>query len=143
MVPHISDQILILIAPIIEYWIVSLAFHLLDVSGWDSLEKYRVQPSAEILKKNLATKREVVETVMKMQILQTAFGYMWVRLVDGDPIIPNYAVEMREMELLWVNRLASWFGTHFAAEFMRMSGVNLGYVMYWWVYPLGQLAIGM
>ncbi|GJJ15513.1 hypothetical protein Clacol_009791 [Clathrus columnatus] len=143
VVPGVPDHITTLLSPVIEYWIVSLIFHLIDISGWEWLEGYRVQPSSEILKKNLATKREVVETVMKMQIMQTAFGYFWQTYVGGISGAPNYAAELHEMDLLWANRLARWFGTRFAAEFLRVYGKGFAYYMYWWVYPLGQLGIAM
>ncbi|KAF8575606.1 sphingosine hydroxylase [Ramaria rubella] len=143
LIPGIPDNVTTLLTPVVLYWIVSLAFHLLDISGWDWLEQYRVQPSAEILKKNLATKGEVVAAVMKMQIMQSTFGYLWAYFLGNDQGMPNYVVEMREMGALVTRWLIKAVGEDRAAQIMTEYGSQLTYYAYWWGAPLVQLALGM
>ncbi|KAF8501956.1 fatty acid hydroxylase superfamily-domain-containing protein [Hysterangium stoloniferum] len=142
-IPGVSDSITTLISPVVLYWIVSLAFHLLDISGWEWLEHYRVQPSAEILKKNLATKGEVVATVMKMQIMQTLFGYLWGYFLSGNNDQLNYTAELQETSVRVTHWLLKFFDADRVARMMAEHGTQLTYYTYWWFIPLIQLAFGM
>lgn len=72
IVPGISDQLLALLLPIAAYWILSIAFHLVDV--YDLWPQYRLHTPAELLKRNHVTKYEVVKDVIIQQIIQTMFG---------------------------------------------------------------------
>jgi len=143
LIPGVSDGVTTLLTPVILYWIVSLAFHLLDISGWDWLEQYRVQPSAEILKKNLASKGEVVAAVMKMQIMQTSFGYLWGYFLGGEETFRNHAAELRDMSTTVARWLVKALGEERATQVMTEHGSQLTYYAYWWASPLLQLALGM
>jgi hypothetical protein len=48
LIPLFSDPLLAILAPLPTYWLISLLFHLFDISNWKWLEKYRIQGSVEI-----------------------------------------------------------------------------------------------
>ncbi|PGH21443.1 hypothetical protein AJ80_03234 [Polytolypa hystricis UAMH7299] len=69
----IPDGILVLICPVVAYWVVSMFFHWIDVN--DYFSQYRLHTPAEVLKRNRVTRWEVVRDVIIQQIIQTAFGF--------------------------------------------------------------------
>lgn len=72
--PPLSDQVLLLLLPIVAYWSFSLFFHFLDTH--DLLSQYRLHTPAEVLKRNHVTRREVVRDVILQQAIQTVVGYI-------------------------------------------------------------------
>jgi len=81
LIPGISDTLLQLLLPIVAYWVVSLAFHVLDT--YDIFPQYRLHTPAEVLKRNHVSRYEVVKAVIIQQILQTATGLL---IAAMDPI---------------------------------------------------------
>lgn len=74
----LPDHLLTLAVPIIAYWSYSLFFHLLDISGWKWLDKYRIHESEEIKKKNLVGRGQVIVAVAFQQVIQTLLGLVWI-----------------------------------------------------------------
>src|SRR5271170_5087460 len=75
----ISDKHLSLALPIIAYWLYSALFHFLDLQTWSWLEKFRIHPPEEVLKRNRVTRWDVVRDVLIQQIGQTIVGYIVLR----------------------------------------------------------------
>ncbi|KZF23996.1 hypothetical protein L228DRAFT_227865 [Xylona heveae TC161] len=82
LIPSIPDKLLILILPVAAYWIVSLTWHFIDVN--DYLSKYRLHTPAEVLKRNHATRWEVLRDVLLQQVVQTAFGIAMAAVEPDD-----------------------------------------------------------
>ncbi|KAK2801337.1 hypothetical protein FQN51_005437 [Onygenales sp. PD_10] len=74
LITSIPDSLLILILPVIAYWVVSMIFHWIDVN--DYFSQYRLHTPAEVLKRNHVTRWDVVRDVVVQQLIQTAFGLM-------------------------------------------------------------------
>jgi len=72
LVPWASDAVLALVLPIAGYWIVSLAYHLIDV--YELFSQYRLHTPAEVLKRNHVTRYEVFRDVIVQQVIQTIAG---------------------------------------------------------------------
>ncbi|PGH06083.1 hypothetical protein AJ79_06617 [Helicocarpus griseus UAMH5409] len=72
LIAAIPDNVLLLILPIIAYWVVSLIFHWIDVN--DYFSQYRLHTPAEVLKRNHVTRWDVVRDVVVQQLIQTAVG---------------------------------------------------------------------
>lgn len=72
LVPGIPDVVLQLLAPIVAYWAISLAFHILD--EFDLCSEYRLHTPAEVSKRNKVSRYEVLRDVILQQIIQTFFG---------------------------------------------------------------------
>lgn len=68
----VSDFWLSLVVPVIVYWILSLAFHAVDVL--DLFPQYRLHTPEEITKRNHASRFEVARDVILQQIIQVATG---------------------------------------------------------------------
>lgn len=74
LVSWTSDAILQVAFPIIGYWVVSLAYHLIDV--YDLLPQYRLHTPVEVLKRNHVSRYEVFRDVIIQQIIQTVAGLL-------------------------------------------------------------------
>ena len=81
LIPGISDQWVLVLAPVVVYWVVSLFFHAADV--YDIWPQYRLHTPEEILKRNHATRYEVARDVIIQQIIQSITGYL---LSYGEPV---------------------------------------------------------
>lgn len=68
----ISDAAITAALPVIGYWVVSLAFHLIDV--YDLFPQYRLHTPAEVLKRNHVSRYEVLRDVILQQVIQVAFS---------------------------------------------------------------------
>ncbi|KAH6714601.1 sphinganine hydroxylase-like protein Sur2 [Leptodontidium sp. MPI-SDFR-AT-0119] len=66
------DFYLILIIPILTYWVVSMFFHVIDI--YDIWPQYRLHTPAEILKRNHVSRYEVARDVIIQQVIQTVVG---------------------------------------------------------------------
>ncbi|KAF2642158.1 hypothetical protein P280DRAFT_295406 [Massarina eburnea CBS 473.64] len=69
-----TDEILQVALPIIGYWLVSLAYHLIDV--YDLCAKYRLHTPAEVLKRNHVSRYDVFRDVIIQQVIQTIAGLL-------------------------------------------------------------------
>ncbi|KAI1927444.1 Sphingolipid C4-hydroxylase sur2 [Ophidiomyces ophidiicola] len=74
LLPPIPDYIIVLILPILAYWIVSMVFHWIDVN--DYFSQYRLHTPEELLQRNHVSRWEVVRDVVIQQIIQTVFGLL-------------------------------------------------------------------
>lgn len=74
IVPHLPDSYLAFILPAITYWIVSLTFHYIDVKGYCS--RYRLHTPAEYLKRNRASKADVIKVALFQQACQCLLGLL-------------------------------------------------------------------
>lgn len=74
IVPHLPDSYLAFLLPAVTYWIVSLSFHYIDVKGYCS--RYRLHTPAEYLKRNRASKADVIKVALFQQICQCLLGIL-------------------------------------------------------------------
>ena len=98
LIPGISDNVLQMIAPIVAYWTMSMFFHYIDTR--DIWPQYRLHTPAELLKRNHATRWEVLRDVVLQQVVQTIFG---LALGWFDPI-DTYGREDYDVAV-WAQRL--------------------------------------
>lgn len=77
IVPHLPDSYLAFILPAVTYWIVSLTFHYIDVKGYCS--RYRLHTPAEYLKRNRASKADVIKVALFQQACQCFLGLLIAR----------------------------------------------------------------
>lgn len=98
LLPFISDKHLTLALPVIAYWVYSLFFHFLDMQTWPWLDKYRIHPPEEILKRNRVTRWEVVRDVFVQQIIQTLTGIVVLR-TEPDEGFPDHNLAIRNLQL--------------------------------------------
>lgn len=74
LIAPIPDKLLIVIAPFLAYWVLSLFFHWIDEK--DYFAQWRLHTPAEVLKRNHVTKWEVIRDVVIQQIIQTVVGIL-------------------------------------------------------------------
>ena len=74
ILPPIPDKLLTLLLPIAAYWGLSMLFHWIDTK--DPFPQYRLHTPAEVLKRNRASRWEVVRDVVIQQIVQTVVGIL-------------------------------------------------------------------
>jgi sphinganine C4-monooxygenase len=82
LLPFISDTHLALALPIIAYWSVSLFFHIIDT--YDLFPQYRLHTPAELLKRNHASRWDVLRDVILQHIIQTVTGLL-LAYMDPEP----------------------------------------------------------
>lgn len=132
------DNILALAAPVISYWMLALLFHLLDISNWSWLDKYRIHESAEVTSRNRATRTQVLSAVILQHTLQTVLGYYWL----SSPPVISLSKCKTEMEAIG-KTLASlvWWtaGEQAANQFLSLRGAAVIHWLYWWVIPAAQI----
>jgi len=136
--PRIPDGIASLLVNVLAYWVVSLSYHYLDVSGWQWVERYRIQESDEVKKRNLVTRGQVVRLVSIQQCMQTAFGIAWIIYFPVPPPSRNYGEELRVLSLKIARSLFIILGEQHGREFVEKYGSGLTYSMYWWIIPMSQ-----
>ena len=74
LLPPIPDKLLTLLLPIAAYWGLSLLFHWIDTK--DYFPQYRLHTPAEVVKRNRASRWDVVRDVVIQQVVQTAVGWL-------------------------------------------------------------------
>lgn len=137
VIPGIPDNVASLLGNVLVYWVVSLIYHGLDISGWAWLEKYRMQPSEDDAKKNLVTRTQVVKTVAVQQIMQATLGYFWMGVGSDQPIIPvDHASHMKLIYERLGYVLTSILGEHYGPRLLTLHGSILTYSLYWWAIPI-------
>lgn len=72
IVPHLPDSYLAFLLPAVTYWVVSLTFHYIDVKG--KCVRYRLHTPAEYLKRNRASKADVIKVALFQQLCQCLLG---------------------------------------------------------------------
>lgn len=134
----VPDNILALAAPVFAYWLMSIFFHCLDISGWTWLDKYRIHESDEVKSRNRATRSQVFWAVILQHTLQTMLGYYWL----SEPPVISPSKCMSEMEAVGrtLVRLVRWtVGSDTGNYFLELRGADLTYWLYWWGIPAAQL----
>ncbi|KAA1468783.1 sphingosine hydroxylase [Dentipellis sp. KUC8613] len=136
----ISDQTLALAAPIVAYWITSLFFHTLDISGWKWLDQYRIHDSAEVNSRNLATRAQVIRAVLFQQAIQTVLGIFWVSDEGGSR---DYMQDISQLELSMKDLARSVLGKAWEEQLFHNAGPQVVYFTYWWGIPIAQFLFAM
>ncbi|OBA27042.1 sphinganine c-4-hydroxylase [Hanseniaspora valbyensis NRRL Y-1626] len=81
--PNLPDGILALISPVVAYWAFSLFFHIIDT--FKLAEYYRIHPSEEVVKRNRASRLQVLVEVIFQHIIQSVVGYVFYIYDDFSP----------------------------------------------------------
>lgn len=138
----LPDTILALVAPVLAYWSLSLFFHILDMSEWKWLDKYRIHESAEVQSRNLATRSQVVWAVIIQQAIQTMLGYVWV---DEKPLVtPAMRRQQIDSVGVWVVKaVQTILGGEMGSTLLQEKGTDLVYFVYWWGIPIAQFVTAM
>jgi hypothetical protein len=139
LVPPLLDTHLAIVAPVIAYWVYSLFFHCLDISGWQWLEKYRIHDSAEVQSKNRVSRSSVVWAVLVQQTIQTVLGLLTLHhenaIDHGDRLISVTTIFVKVVILVCGKKLGGLL--------LQRIGSKLAYFVYWWAIPAAQLAFAM
>ena len=136
ILPGIPDGITSLLVNVLAYWVVSLPYHCLDISGWRWLDKYRIQESEEAKQRNLVTTGQAVRSVAFQQFIQTSFGVAWYLLFPV-PLPPtNHLHELGVLSSRIARNAFMILGEkhRWCAVFERY-GQSIAYSMYWWILP--------
>jgi sphinganine C4-monooxygenase len=142
--PGLTDHELALVLPVIAYWGFSLIFHLLDCSNLQWLEKHRIHESIEIRKRNIASKRQVIFTVLSHQFLQTFLG--WIFIDDVVNCGGSIAKHLGAMQALvpTLQRLVHFvFGSKFGSYVWDQTAEGIVYYAYWWGIPTLQFVFAL
>ena len=142
LVDWLPDHLLALAVPVIAYWIASIFFHILDISEWKWLDKYRIHESAEVKTRNLVTRAQVIRAVILQQIVQTIIGFFWMeKKLSGELV--DHVGNMQQLEPA-VARILSWtLGEKTGARILDRDGALLLYAVYWWAIPSAKFLFGM
>lgn len=140
--PSFPDYYLSVAAPVIAYWVSSCFFHVLDVSDWKWLDKYRIHESSEVKSKNLVTKLDVIKAVVFQQVIQTVLGLWWMDgAVSGAAV--DHMGHMVAMLPMLSSVMNSALGQTLGKQLLEDHIAELLYAMYWWVLPIGRFFLGM
>lgn len=142
LIDLLPDHHLALAVPVIAYWAASIFFHILDISQWKWLEKYRLHDSAEVKARNLVTRGQVVRAVFVQQIVQTIIGLFCIQAELSGELLDHVA-GMQRLEPA-VARILSWvLGEKTGARILDRDGALLLYTVYWWAIPTAKFLFGM
>jgi sphinganine C4-monooxygenase len=142
LIPNIPDHALVLVVPLIAYWSYSLLFHLLDISEWTWLDKYRIHDSAEVKSRNLASRSQVLYAVIFQQVLQTVLGYWWMGGAEDISAV-DHASRLRSLSPTVRRVLLSTIGESLTQSLMEQNGAEVVHFVYWWAIPIAQLLFAM
>ena len=142
LVDWLPDHLLALAVPVVAYWISSILFHILDVSEWKWLDKYRLHESAEVKTRNLVTRAQVIRAVILQQIVQTIIGYFWMeKKLSGELV--DHLGNMQQLEPTVASILSWTLGDKTGARILDRDGALLLYAVYWWAIPSAKFFFGM
>jgi sphinganine C4-monooxygenase len=117
LISWIPDKYLTLVLPIVGYWVVSIIFHLIDT--YDVFPQYRLHTPEELLKRNHATRWDVVRDVIVQQIIQTLFG-LGIAYFDPEPLYGKEDYDVAQ----WAQRIRT---AQRAIPFvLSLAGANAG-----------------
>ncbi|KAH9840113.1 sphingosine hydroxylase [Rhodofomes roseus] len=136
------DTLVALAAPVIAYWVSSIFFHILDISAWKWLDKYRIHESAEVKSRNLVTRAEVIRAVILQQIVQTLIGY-WYMEEEPSGALVDHLGNMLRLEPALTRTLIWTLGEKLGARVLDRDGAQLLYAVYWWAIPVARFFFGM
>ncbi|KAH9852101.1 sphingosine hydroxylase [Lenzites betulinus] len=142
VVSWLSDNLFVLALPVVAYWTLSLVFHLLDISEWKALDRYRLHDSEELRSRNRATRAEVLWAVILQHAVQTVLGYWWIEDKPSGAQVDHLA---NMIHLAWpLARAAKWvLGEDAASNFLASEGAHVLYAVYWWAIPVAKFLLGM
>ncbi|TCD68423.1 hypothetical protein EIP91_010824 [Steccherinum ochraceum] len=136
------DHYLSLAAPVIAYWVSSCFFHILDMSDWRWLDKYRIHESSEVKSRNLVTRGEVIKAVIFQQVIQTILGLWWMEgAVAGDAI--DHVGHMANMLPTIAGMMRAAFGHAVGKQLLEDYTAEVLYAIYWWAIPIARFFLGM
>jgi sphinganine C4-monooxygenase len=119
-----------------------LFFHLLDISSWKCLGKYRIHETAEVKSRNRATRLEVVWAVLLQQAIQTVLGAYWIteelHKEDG-----AWRIEMEGVGRVLLSVVNVAFGKETGDKVLEAKGADMVYFLYWWGIPIAQILFAM
>ncbi|KAE8251161.1 hypothetical protein A4X13_0g4125 [Tilletia indica] len=133
----ISDKHLSLLAPILIYWALSLAYYTLDVLQLPYFEKYRLHEPEEVTKRNRVSVGQVVRMVLLQQAIQTVLGLV---VLDGDEVsyaqvFADHRGQMKVLGFTLAKWLAPLLGEQRTVELLTAAGPSFIEFMYWWGIP--------
>ncbi|KAI0833784.1 sphingosine hydroxylase [Trametes gibbosa] len=135
------DHYTALAAPVIAYWAFSLFFHILDVSEWKWLDKYRIHTSAEVESRNLVTRTQVVWAVLLQHAIQTGLGLWWIEVApSGDQV--DHVGNMLGLAPYLSSVILGVFGEKFGSQILADKGAHALYTIYWWAIPTAKILLG-
>ncbi|KAI0741448.1 sphingosine hydroxylase [Daedaleopsis nitida] len=138
----LPDHLFALAVPVLSYWILSIFFHILDISEWKRLDKYRLHESEEVKARNLVTRTEVVRAVIFQQVIQTLMGLWWVEELPTGGEVDHVANMLRMAS--WLEWLATWvLGEEAGRQLLASRGADGLYTLYWWALPVARFFMGM
>ncbi|KAI0653440.1 sphingosine hydroxylase [Cubamyces menziesii] len=142
LVSWAPDHIFALAVPVIAYWVLSGFFHILDVSEWKWLDKYRIHESEEVKSRNLVSRQDVLIAVVFQHVVQTVLGYWWI---DEKPVgaqVDHLSAILRLAgPMSWIVR--SVCGEELGGQLLSTKGAQGLYTLYWWAIPAAKLLLGM
>ena len=136
----VPDSILALMTPPVAYWIVCLAYTLLDYSGWKWLDSYRIHEPEEIKSRNLVSQSEVFLSVVSLQVMQFIIALI---LLGDVPKIPldHYATELEAMKSTLLGFVQQNFFPDPMARMLAFHKGEIAYWLYWWIIPVSRLTL--
>ncbi|EIW57857.1 sphingosine hydroxylase [Trametes versicolor FP-101664 SS1] len=137
----LPDHFLALAVPVVAYWWLGLVFHLLDVSGWRWLDKYRIHDSAEVQSRNLVTRMQVVWAVLLQHTVQTALGIWWIEVKPTGAEVDHIA-NMLDMAPFVASTVQRVFGEQYGSQLLAEKGAHALYTLYWWAIPAAKFLLG-
>ncbi|KAI0819655.1 sphingosine hydroxylase [Trametes gibbosa] len=142
LVSWLPDHLFVLALPVIAYWALSLAFHLLDISEWKWLDRYRLHDSQEVQSRNRVSRREVIWAVILQHVVQTSLGLWWI---DEKPAGAQVDHLANMIHLAWpMARVAGWvLGEDATSHLLASQGAYGLYAVYWWAIPTAKFFLGM
>ncbi|KAI0759596.1 sphingosine hydroxylase [Trametes elegans] len=142
LVSWMPDHYFALAVPVIAYWALSGVFHLLDISGWRWLDKYRIHDSTEVKTRNLVTRTRVVWMVLLQHALQTALGVWWIEEAPAGANV-DHVGHMLAMAPAMASAIERVFGAEYGAQLLATKGGHALYTLYWWAIPAAKFFFGM
>ncbi|KAI9064149.1 sphingosine hydroxylase [Trametes sanguinea] len=142
LVSWLPDHLLALAVPVIAYWALSIYFHILDISGWKWLDKYRLHESEEVKSRNLVSKMDVLKAVIVQHVIQTIVGLYWVEEQPTGAEVDHIANMLRLAGPL--ARFVKFVcGEQYGQQLLSTNGAQALYTLYWWAIPAVKFLLGM
>ncbi|KAF8508902.1 hypothetical protein JB92DRAFT_2950294 [Gautieria morchelliformis] len=123
--PHLSDESLTLLAPIVTYWSIILLY-LLFLFVHSPKGNHR------------ALRGQTVRLVVEIQFVQTIFGWLWLTRYGKRGVPHDPAGEMRAIGRRLGAILPTLLGKANAQEFLNRNGQELIHFTYWWAIPVAR-----
>ena len=147
VLPFMTDKVFSLLAPIVAYWVFSLVWHAIDTAEMPYFEEYRIHESEEVLSRNRATVRQVIQAVVLQQVIQTALGWVWLESEEEilkREVWRDHTKDMQGLAGVLGSGLQLVLGERTALSAARLLGGEriTGWV-YWWGVPLLQMGLAL